>query len=50
MDATALDHPSGPSDDVDPGLTDFHPSSEPAFYSSAAASAKEDAPSFTANA
>ncbi|CAN6560540.1 unnamed protein product [Malus baccata var. baccata] len=38
MDATALDHPSGPSDDVDPGLTDFHPSSEPAFYSSAAAS------------
>ncbi|CAB4277924.1 unnamed protein product [Prunus armeniaca] len=34
MDATTLDHPSGPSDDFDPGLTDFNPGSDPTLFSS----------------
>ncbi|TQD91116.1 hypothetical protein C1H46_023291 [Malus baccata] len=37
MDATALDHPSGPSDDVDQGLTDLQPGSDPTLFSSSAA-------------
>ncbi|XP_068338494.1 probable WRKY transcription factor 20 [Pyrus communis] len=37
MDATALGHPSGPSDGVDQGLTDFQPGSDPTLFSSSAA-------------
>lgn len=37
MDATALECPPAPSDELDPGLSDYNPSSDPALFTSRSA-------------